>query len=336
MSGISLRVLTAEDVKSLLSLEEVLRITENVYGQLGRGKAICPTKVSLLLPGNDENDMNWINSMPALLGNENIAGVKWVNVTSTNRRRNLPVTIGTIILNDASTGMPLAVVDGTWITHVRTGASVAIGAKYMARKNSSTATVIGAGSEGRSALWALMATFDLKKVNVVDLNPRSAEKFVEEASQKYPVDFRISDDVRTAAGESDMIILTTTARRPIMMFDWAKPGDFVCTVSCMTDLDVKFIQASDRFVVDDSHCALSRIRSMSGLEVDESNLFGDICQIIAQKRRVRDSDDAIITYAPAGIGAVDIAVAFAAYRKAAAGGVGATQPLIRDLKNIEM
>jgi ornithine cyclodeaminase/alanine dehydrogenase-like protein (mu-crystallin family) len=334
MPAIELRILSAEDIQSVIGLDEINTITEDAYRRTGSGNIECPTKVSLPLPGNDERHMHWINSMPALLKDEGIVGLKWVNVTSANRQRGLPVTMGTIILNDAETAVPLAIMDGTWITHMRTGASVAVGAKYFARRNSEVVTIIGAGSEGRSSLQALSRVFQIRRVNIVDLNRESCEAFVADQSAKVAAEFVIFDKAEPAVRDADIVILTTTARTPILMFDSAKPGDFICTISCMTDLHSQYITDSDKFIVDDIHCAPHRISAMAGLTVTPEMIHADICQILAGLRPGRENDDEIITYAPAGMGGVDLAVAYTAYRKALDKQLGMTTPLIGDTAHL--
>ncbi len=322
MSQIKVTVLSAEEIQSLVSLDEVVNLTQEVYRRVGEGKIDCPTKISVPLPGNDEKNMHWINAMPAVLKDDKIVGMKWVNVTSANRHRSLPVTMGTIILNDIETALPLAILDGTWITHVRTGASVAVGAKLLSREDSHTVTIIGAGSEGRSSLEAIAKVRNIRKVNVVDISKDVAGEYVKTESQKVRADFEIFDNAEKGVAGSDMIILTTTSRKPIMKFAWAKKGQFVCTISCMTDLDNAFIEGSDKFILDSTHCSLSRISAMAGLEVCEDNVYADICQIASGKFKGRENDQELITYAPAGMGAVDVAVAHLAYKKAIKVGVG--------------
>jgi ornithine cyclodeaminase len=85
----------------------------------------------------------------------------------------------------------------------------------------------------------------------------------------------------------------------------------------MTDLDAALIDYSDKFVVDDMHCTLKRISAMAGLEIDESKVYGDICQIACGAKPARQSDNELITYTPSGMGAIDLAVALAAYQKTA-------------------
>lgn len=333
MKGINLDFLSAEDIQAVISIDDVLKTTENTYRLLTGDRITCPTKTSMPLPGNNEKDMNWINSMPALLKDENIAGLKWVNVTSRNRQRQLPVTVGTIILNDAETALPVAIMDGTWITHIRTGASVAIGAKYLARKNSKVLCIIGAGSEGRSAFDSLTRVFDLEKVNIVDINTVASNNFVAEKSVNNNIKFSVFTDAQKAVKDADMIILTTTSRTPIVKFEWAKPGDFICTISCFTDLDSRFVKGSNKLVVD-THCSISRISAMSGLQVSNEDIYAEIGQIVTGEKIGRDNDKEIIIYAPAGTGAVDVAIAALAWQRAKKQNLSKPLSLVGDLANL--
>jgi ornithine cyclodeaminase/alanine dehydrogenase-like protein (mu-crystallin family) len=297
-------------------MDQVIKITEEVYAHFGKGDIYSPPKVSLPLQDTSLPGMHWINSMPAFLKYKNIVGIKWVNVTSENRRRGLPVTMGTIILNDAATGTPIAVLDGTWITHMRTGASIAIGAKYFARKDSKVITVVGCGAEGKTGLEATSRFLDFEEVRAVDINKNVREEFVREMAKKTGVNVVPFDNVKDAVRESDIVFLATTAEKPLMLSEWAKPGDFITTVSCFCDIDHRFVETSDKLFLDDTACALGRIRMMTGLEIPVENVYGDITEVAAGKKASRENDKEIITYSPAGMGAVDVGVAFEAFGSA--------------------
>lgn len=335
MKSINVRFLATEDIQSLIEQREIIEITEDAYKRTGLGQIVNPTKVSMTLPGNDEQNMHWINSMPAFLKDENIVGIKWVNVTSTNRKKGLPVTMATIILNDGETASPVAVMDGTWITHMRTGASVAIGAKHFARKNSEVVTIIGAGSEGHSAFESISKLFNIRKLNILDINKAAAKAFVER-EKNIKCEYCIFDDPTKAIKDADITVLTTTARKPILKFDSAKPGDFICTISCMTDLDAAYVEKSDKFIVDDIHCAPLRISAMSGLNVTSRDIYGDICEILSGQKLGRQNDDEIITWNPVGMGGVDVAVAARVYQRAVEANIGVQIPLIRDTNSLLM
>ena len=115
--------------------------------------------------------------MPAYIPSLGSAGMKWVSGYPGNQKKGLPYTTGLLILNDPETGMPLAVMDATWITAMRTGAATGIAAKYLARKDSSSVGIVACGVQGRSDLEALCCLFDVQRVRAYDLHPEIAARF---------------------------------------------------------------------------------------------------------------------------------------------------------------
>jgi len=328
---IKVRVLSKEDIESVLTPGRIMEITEEVFAHFGNGEICSPPKVSVPLQDPGDPGMHWINSMPAFLRYRNVAGLKWVNVTSANSKRGLPVTMGVILLNDAATGMPIAVLDGTWITQMRTGASTAIGAKYFAREDSRVITVVGAGAEGRTNLTAIARCFDLDEARIVDIDKDARARFADAVSEELDLKVTETDTVKAAVATSDMVLLTTTAQEPLMLAEWAKPGDYITTVSCFSDLDHRFVDASDKLYMDDKECTLGRIRAMADLDIPEEKVYGDICEVAAGKKAKREHDREIITYTPAGMGAVDIGVALEALNLARERGLGKEVILAEDV-----
>ena len=331
MKQIKIRFLSKEDIKSVLNLERIIEITEDVFTHFGNGEIYAPPKESLPLQEPGLAGMHWINSMPAFLKYKNVVGIKWVNVTSENLKRGLPVTMGVIILNDAVTGMPIAVLDGTWITHMRTGASTAIGAKLFARENSRIITVVGCGAEGRTNLEATARFFKFEEVHIVDINKQAMTDFAEYMRKKYAFKVIAFGSVKEAVKQSDIVLLTTTAQTPLMLAAWAKPGDFITTVAAFADLDPDIIRIADKLYLDEKECALRRIRKMAGLTIDEDKIYGDICEVMAGKKAKRESKEEIIVYAPVGMGAVDVGVAYEALTLAAAKNLGKEMILYESL-----
>lgn len=320
--NITIRFLSNKDIEAVLNLERIIEISADVFTHYGRGDIYAPPKESLPLQDAERAGMHWINSMPAFLKYKNIVGIKWVNVTSENSKRGLPVTMGVIILNDAMTGMPIGILDGTWITHMRTGASTAIGAKLFARKNSRIITVVGCGAEGRTNLAATARFFKFEEVHLVDINKKVMTDFAECMRKKHAFKVIAFGSVKEAVKESDIVLLTTTAQTPLMLAEWAKPGDFITTVSAFADLDPGIIRMADKLYLDEKECALRRIQKMAGVTIDEDKIYGDICEVMAGKKAKRESKDEIIVYAPVGMGAVDVGVAYEAFTLAAAKNLG--------------
>ena len=322
MKAIKVRFLSNKDVESVLNLDQVIKITGNVFTHFGQGEIYSPPKESLPLQAPGLAGMHWINSMPAFLKYKNVVGIKWVNVTSENLKRGLPVTMGVIILNDAATGMPIGIMDGTWITHMRTGASTAIGAKLFARKNSRIITVVGCGAEGRTNLEATARFFNFEEVHIVDISKKAMTDFAESMNKKHTFKVIAFRSVKEAVKESDIVLLTTTAQTPLMLAEWAKPGDFIATVSAFADLDPDIVGIADKIYLDEKECALRRIQKMANLAIDPANVCGDICEVMAGKKAKRENEREIIVYAPVGMGAVDVGVAYEAFTLAVAKNLG--------------
>ena len=328
MKEIKIRFLSKNDIESVLSLERIIEITGDVFTHFGNGEVYSPPKESLPLQDPGLPGMHWINSMPAFLKYKNVVGLKWVNVTSENSRRGLPVTMGVILLNDAVTGMPIGVLDGTWITHMRTGASTAIGAKLFARKDSKVITVVGCGAEGRTNLEATAKFFNFQEVRIVDINKEAQSDFAESMGKKLGLKIVPFNTIKEAVKESDIVLLTTSAQKPLMFSEWAKPGDYITTISCFADLDHRFIKTADKVYMDDKECAIGRARKMAGLEIDDDEIYGDICEVMAGKKAKRENEKEIIAYAPAGMGAVDVGVAFEAFTLARKKNLGQEMVLV--------
>jgi len=116
-----------------------------------------------------------------------------------------------------------------------------------------------------------------------------------------------------------------------MRSEWAKPGDYITTISCFCDLDHNFVNISDKLFMDDKECAIGRIRMVAGLEIPEEKVYGDICEAMVGKKAKREDEKEIITYIPAGMGAVDVGVAFEALTLAKKKNLGIEVALVKKL-----
>ncbi|MDO9130045.1 MAG: hypothetical protein Q7U34_09285, partial [Anaerolineales bacterium] len=167
MSENQILYLSRVDVeKTALDMPTILRLLEEAFGEKGRGKVEMPPK-----PGIHTMPDAFIHAMPAYIPSLKSAGIKWVSGYPENYKRGLPYITGLLILNDVETGVPLAVMDCTWITAYRTGAASGLSAKYLARPNSEVAGILACGVQGRTNLEALACLFPLKRVYAYDILP---------------------------------------------------------------------------------------------------------------------------------------------------------------------
>ncbi len=175
--------LSRKDVEDLgIVMKEVLKVVDHGFCLKGLGKTEMPPK-----PGLHPRNNAFIHAMPAYVKEVEAAGLKWVSGYPSNIEKGLPYITGLLILNDPETGIPMAVMDSSWITAMRTGASVGISAKYLANQTSSIVAILGCGVQARTSLRALVETLpDLSKARCYDLYPEATRRFIDEMSFAYP------------------------------------------------------------------------------------------------------------------------------------------------------
>src|SRR5271166_2637595 len=140
-------------------MAEIITALEHMFREKGDGRVEMPPKIGIhTMPDA------FLHAMPAAIPSQKAAGMKWVGGYPDNSKRGLPYITGLLVLNDPETGVPVALMDCTWITAQRTGAATAVAAKYLARPESSAVGILGCGVQGRSNLEALKISFPLKKV----------------------------------------------------------------------------------------------------------------------------------------------------------------------------
>ncbi len=176
--------LSRKDVEDInLRMSEIIEALDHMFREKGEGKVEMPPK-----PGIHPRPDAVIDAMPAYIPSIESAGMKWVSGYPENQKKGLPYVSGLLILNDPETGLPISVMDCTWITAMRTGAATGVAAKYLARKESSTVGIIACGVQGRSNLEALAYLFKIKKVKAYDIYPEIAERFANEMGEKLEVE----------------------------------------------------------------------------------------------------------------------------------------------------
>jgi alanine dehydrogenase len=307
--------LSERDIASLITLPEVLDTIEQIFRMHGENRVLCPQKLRLdLRPYRIDG---WINAMPAYIPEHAIAGIKWINVHYDNDRHDLAHTMGLIIINEPGTGRPLAVMDGSWITHARTGAATAIAAKYLANPECSEVMVIGAGAQGRTNLEALMLVRRPERIYVVDIDSEATKRFISEYREKISAELISSKNVSRAAAVADIIVVCTSSKEPVLLEPWVKPGTFVCDLGGCMDVDNQLIYNCDKYVLDDMQCAITK----RGL-VTEQQVYAELGQIVAGHTPGWESPTERSFFAPVGMGSEDIAVANQVYRRAVEAGAG--------------
>ena len=305
--------LTRKDVKSLLDMPSVIELVEQAFRDWSQGKAKMPAKSYLLVDRGD------FRAMPAALADA--AGIKWVNVHPENISLGLPTVMGVLVYNDPLTGYPLAVMDATEITAYRTGAAAAIASKYLARKDSCTLGLVGAGRQAYTQLLAHAELFDLKLIKVFDRSSVAVEKFI----QSYPA-YPIQATSLPEAVASDIVCTVTPAREPVVKREWIMPGTHINAIGAdakgKEELEPSLLKEAI-VVVDNLEQAVSsgevNVPISKGLfSVDD--IYATLDEVIVGAKQGRRDEKAITIFDSTGIAIEDIAVAKSVYRKAKAAG----------------
>ncbi len=293
--------LSRKDIKGLLDMSDVIVVVEQAFKDYAQGKAAMPAKAYLLVERGD------FRAMPAAV--PGAAGVKWVNVHTNNPAFQLPTVMGIVIYNDPETGYPLAVMDATESTAYRTGAAAAVASKYLARKDSHTLGIVGAGRQAYTQLMAHTTLFQFDEIRVTDVSSSAVEKLIG-SFPEYPV--KQATLAETVA--SDIVCTVTPAREPIVKKEWVKPGSHINAMGAdaqgKEELEPLILKLA-RVVVDDVRQASAggeiNVPISKGL-FSVNDIHANLGEVIAGKKPGRTDSRQITIFDSTGIAIHDIAV----------------------------
>jgi len=327
MSNPEILYLSRADVERVgVTMAEIVRALEDMFREKGAGRTQMPPKTAVY-PGKPGSGA-FINAMPALLPEAGAAGVKWVGMIPDNFRRNLPSISALLILNDAETGLPVCVMDATWITAKRTaGASIAA-AKRLARADSKTLGVIGCGVQGFGHLEAFREYFPIRRVKAFDIRPEAAADFARRARDSFDVEVEIVDSAITAARGCDLIVTSGTIfkdPKPVLGEKEFAPGSFVSAVDYDSAWTAEAMRAADIFVVDDL-AQMTSFRNQGYFRSLPDRVI-ELSDLIIGKKAGRARPEERTMAMNMGIALDDLAVAPLVFEKARSAGLGVRLPL---------
>jgi ornithine cyclodeaminase len=244
----------------------------------------------------------------------------------------LPATSSLVLLFEKESGYPVCIMEAGWVTGLKTAASTAVTAQYLARKDPKTAIVFGAGSLGRMHLRSLIASFQLNNAYVIDLYPEIAEACAREVGAEVDISVNaISLENREeVVRKSDLIITVTTGDQPLIEFSWLKPGAFVARLGSYQEVALDVITSADKLIVDNWHYVSPRIPELVHLQKEENFGFDNVSaewpDIVAGTKPGRESQDEVIVYIALGIWGEYAAILPEVYRNAITMGLGTRLP----------
>jgi ornithine cyclodeaminase/alanine dehydrogenase len=319
MDGKQLLYLSRADVESVaLDMRTIIDLLEVAFKEKGAGRVEMPPK-----PGIHTQPDAFIHAMPAFIPSLQSAGLKWVSGYPDNFKRGLPYISGLLVLNDAETGIPYAVMDCTWITAYRTGAASGLSARYLARPESRVAGILACGVQGRTNLEALAALFPLERVYAYDILPEVQARFVEEMSAGQELEITGVAEPRDAVVDSDLVVTSGPILKhpaPTIEKDWLRPGAFASAVDFDSYWQPEALAQMDKLSTDD-HTQFQYYKS-SGYFQGTPDPYADLGQIVAGLKPGRERDDERTMAINLGLALDDMAVAPEIYRRARERGIG--------------
>ena len=308
-------LLTQSDVRSLVTMDEAVGAVEEAFAAHGRGDTLMPSKVYIDL----EEYHGDFRAMPAYFSGS--AGLKWVNAHPENpAKHGLPTVRGMYILSDPATADPLAVMDATWLTAARTGASAAVATKHLARTGARSVGFVGSGAQARTLLAALRVVLDDFEIVAADLSSEAASSFAAESGGR-------SGTLEEAAG-CDIVCTATPSTRPVVERAWIRPGTHINAMGAdghgKQELDPQIL-LDGLVVVDDIAQAkgsgeVNVPLSKGQLQLETLNL--NLGEVVAGLKPGRTTEPQITIFDSTGLAIQDVALARVVYQAARNHGVG--------------
>ena len=328
-------VVSKEEVEALLTPAACLERCLDTFRWVGEGLVEQENPANLYVTDRSGPEPPYghgvIQSFPAMVRPIGRAAVKWLSSFRNNPLRGLPAISALDLVTDIETGMPLALVDGTSVTNMRTGGHSAVGAKYLARADSSRVAVIGCGNEGRTHLLALDELFDLSGVSAFDIHSETLARFVSEMEAKVGVPVAAASGVEEAAARADIICVVTTARQPVLLESWVPEGAHVCAVNGFFDVEAECAVRFDKWAVgwyerDLAWIEGDEVGRLGGLApgvLSRADIHADLAsEIIPGRKPGREHDRERTMMTHMGMPALDAAAASLAYDLALEAGAG--------------
>ncbi len=316
--------LNKDDVEGLLDIKGALEVVEAAFREHGMGRVQMPAKSYLYFQSHNGD----LRTMPAFLETADIAGVKIVNVHPDNPKKGLPAVMAIIVLNSTATGAPLAMMDGTYLTEMRTGAAGGVATDHLARRDAAVVGIVGTGQQARTQLRAICEVREITTVRIIARSAASCKRFRDDMEKLgLECDIRIMDSIRQVCN-CDILVTATPVRSPIVADDWIRDGTHINAIGAdakgKQELDPMILKRSG-IVIDDyaqaTHSGEINVPLEKGI-ITVDDIYGTLGEIVAGIKPGRTDDGEITIFDSTGLAIQDISTANHVYRQAIDAGVG--------------
>ena len=321
-------VLTRSQVRELVPMADAIELMKTAFSELSAGRTVSPLRTVIPMPEREADAL----FMPAYVPEMDALGLKSVNVFRRNAERGLPVIHAIVSLVDPDTGQPLALMDGTYLTALRTGAVSGAAADLLARPESRVLAAIGAGAQGIMQIAAVCAVRPIERVIAVDVNEPALERLQQLVRNDWPeIESRleVTTDVGAAVRQADIICTATTSRTPVFDDGDVTPGTHISAVGAYTpemqELPAQTV-ARATVVVDAVEAALAEAGDLiiplrDGL-VTQEHFARELGMVASGSAPGRSSEDEVTLFKSVGNAVQDVVVAKRAVERARKEGIG--------------
>ena len=322
-------LLSRNDIKKVFTMKDAIESNKESFKLFSQGKSEVPLRTTIQAP--KQNGVFLF--MPAYVEELDAAGLKVVNIFPENAKDNLPTAPAQVLLIDGKTGIVSSILDGTYVTQLRTGASSGAAFDMFAIKGAKIGALIGTGGQAATQLEAMIVARDLDIVRVYDLDLEKTKSFVnkmKEELKEYNTEIVAVSSSDEAIDDADIIVTVTPSTKPVFDGTKVKKG---ATISCvgayqhhMQEMDPAILPRASKIYFDSEEAVLSEsgdilIPLEEGI-ITKEDFTGDIGDVLLGKVVGRENDDEIIVYENVGIGLLDLMTARAIYLKAKEAGIG--------------
>ncbi len=320
-------LLNRKQVETVLDMKDTIKAMKTAFGQLSDGTAILPQRIVI----SSKKGLSLY--MPAYLPQSKSLAVKVVTVFKDNLKSyDLPTTLGKVLLQDIETGDVICIMDGGFLTAMRTGAVSGCAIDYLAKKETETVGLFGTGVQGMTQLWAAcVARPSITKGKVFDVRRDIAENFAQQMTDKLKIPIEVANSAEDIIESSEIVLTATTSAAPIFHGKWIQPGTHISGIGSHSpgtrELDSETIVRS-KVVCDQVSACLAEagdiiIPITEGI-ITKEHIYGELGEIITGKKAGREDNQEITLFKSVGLAVQDAATAKLVFDKAKADNIGTT------------
>jgi ornithine cyclodeaminase/alanine dehydrogenase-like protein (mu-crystallin family) len=305
-------ILTRRDVESLLPMRKCIELMEGALASLSRGEVILPLRPVIRVP----DTANAFAVMPAYSGALQAMGAKLISVFPGNHGTDLDSHQGAVVLFDGTRGSPMAVMDASSITAIRTAAVSAVATKLLARKDATTLAILGSGVQARTHMEAMLAVRPFARVIVWSRTPEHARVLASDLREHQGPRLEVAHDAASAVQAADVICTVTASREPVLRGDWLPPGAHINAVGASLpttrELDTEAVRRS-RVFVDRRESALNEagdlLIPMQEGAIGKDAIVAEIGDVATGASAGRRTPDEVTLFKSLGLAVEDLACA---------------------------